>query len=125
MGFVQNLFPQRYTDALCMIAAYKDVDELRNFFDDDMDIDNHHSEINCSALAFASFEGKIDNVNFLLSKGSKEVRHAILMANDSRNDYSSGKISGSSISSDQKIKELDDVISLLENFYHRSLGNRL
>jgi hypothetical protein len=39
MGFVQNLFPQRYTDALCMLAAYKDVDELRNFFDDEMDID--------------------------------------------------------------------------------------
>ena len=123
MGFVQNLFPQRYTDALCMIAGHKSLDELENFFDDDMDIDNHHSEIDCSALVFASLEGKIENVNFLLSKGAMEVQPAILMATKTRDDYSSGKLSSSSISSEQKIKELNDVIFVLGNFQHRSFGN--
>ena len=123
MGFVQNLFPQRYTDALCMLAAYKDVDELRNFFDDEMDIDRHHSEIEGSALVFASMNGRIDNVDFLLAKGATEVIVAILSAKKERDDYSSGRLKHMIIPSEQKVKEFDEVIKILERFAHRSLPN--
>ena len=123
MGFVQNLFPQRYTDALCMLAAYKDVDELRNFFDDEMDIDNHHSEIEGSALSFASMEGRIENVEFLLAKGATEVVHASLCAKKTRDDYASGRVKDMRIPSEQKIKELDEVLKILKFYYYKSRPN--
>ena len=123
MGFVKQMFPQRYTDALCMLAAYKDVDELRNFFDDEMDIDNHHSETGGSALTFASMEGRIENVEFLLAKGATEVFQANLCAKKTRDDYASGRVKDMRIPSEQKIKDLDKVLIILKNFLHRSLPN--
>ena len=123
MGFVQNLFPQRYTDALCMLAAYKGVDELRNFFDDEIDIDSPHSDGGGSALSFASMSGRIENVKFLLAKGATEVVHASLCAKKTRDDYASGRVKDMRIPSEQKIKELDEVLKILKFYYYKSRPN--
>ena len=121
MAFLSNLFPQRYTDALCMLAAYKDVGELIYFFDSDMNIDAHHSEIGQSALVFASINGKVKNVEFLLRKGASEVFEASLGAKKVRDDYSSGRLKSMNISTEKKINELDKVIEVLKDYLHRSL----
>ena len=119
MAFLSKMFPQRAVDTLCNLAAYGSLEQLKDFYDDDIDINQYHSEVDATALAFASQAGHLDNVMFLISKGAKNIHLALMSAKIERERYLSGKLTSSRYTKEEKIKKLDEVMNYLKEFLHR------
>ena len=121
MGFVKQMFSQRYTDALCMLALHGDLGKVRDFFDENIDVNMFYSEFPSPPIVFAAQEGKVDIVRFFVDKGAKHINLALAAAKNNKHIYSSGKIHVADDDRKQMIKRLDEVIEYLKNYLYRDL----
>ncbi|MBT5530912.1 MAG: ankyrin repeat domain-containing protein, partial [Cytophagia bacterium] len=77
MGFLENLFPQRAIDGMVAAAGYGDIDVVKGFINDGVDINgladgfgNRSYDHSLTALMSAAGTGELEVVKYLIDKGA-------------------------------------------------------
>jgi hypothetical protein len=127
MGFLENLFPQRAIDGMVAAAGYGDIDVVKGFINDGVDINgladgfgNRSYDHSLTALMSAAGTGELEVVKYLIDKGADvnicpDIFTAIDLAIMSLYTWEIGKIVENKSGKENRIKNFKKIIEYLTN----------